>query len=815
MKRILTFLLVLAMALTLFAGCNKASETTTGNQTTSMVPVTTAPADPWEDYACLTIAEAIAICQQIGQTQTTEKYYIRGIITDISNDTYGNMTISDGTDSLFIYGTWSADGSQRYDAMAEQPAVGDEVLLWGALMLYKDTKPEMVDAWIIDYASGSGEEAEMPEPGATLTIAEALKLPLSAGEITEGRYYITATVKSVTNIAYGAMIIEDATGSISVYNSKNADGSVDYQDMENRPYKGDTVKLFCTIQNFNGTFEIKSAWIIEVVAGENTYVETDYADMTILDARQASEGTKIRLTGVVARLTYADGMIPNGFILSDGTDSLYIYDRDAAGRVKNGNTVTLAGTKTSWILDAEQENAAKYGYTGCSQLADVYLLENDNAKSSFYGTWIRETTIQDMLNTDFSADVTGRIFKVTAQVRRTESGGVVNYYMNDLDGITGSYCYSQCGCGEFDQWLREFDGKICTVYLTALNAKSTSGGCIWRFLPIAVYDDGYDTAKADITGITVRLSGLTQFLPTYTGDPAQEVLSETGNILLGYAGVKLSYKSDNTDVVYFEQVDGKTIFHCGQPGTATVTVTATHKKASASATVQITVKEQSDATGVNVQTAIDASVGDTIQVRGIVGPSVVAPQKTGFYLIDETGVIVVLTDADTMATLQIGQEVVIEGLRDKFHNGNGSHAGQTCVTGAKVLANYYGSTDYSTASFDGAITVEAFYNLDVSVDYTTSVYTMQAYVVIEETSYYTNIYLSNAPGYDKSNPANLYIRLYCSSASQYSWLKAYAGQLITVEIAPTNYNNKTYYTGCVLSVILPDGSKEVNSLNFQ
>ena len=92
---------------------------------------------------------------------------------------------------------------------------------------------------------------------------------------------------------------------------------------------------------------------------------------------------------------------------------------------------------------------------------------------------------------------------------------------------------------------------------------------------------------------------------------------------------------------------------------------------------------------------------------------------------------------------------------------------------------------------------------------------MQAYVVIEESSYYTNIYLSNAPGYDKSNPANLYIRLYCSSASQYSWLKAYAGQLITVEIAPTNYNNKTYYTGCVLSVILPDGSKEVNSLNFR
>lgn len=817
MKRILAMVLTVAMVLCLLAACgNQPADSTpsTGTvvTTTTTVPTTTAPADPWAEYACITIAEAIEICQQAGTTETAEKYYIRGTITEISNEKYGNMTVTDGTDSLFIYGTWSADGSARYDAMENPPVVGDEVLLYGGLMNYNNTKPEMVNAWIIDSIPGQGgETVEMPEPDSELTVAQMLALPLSSGEITEGRYYVTANVASITNAAYGAMRIEDETGSISVYGSYSADGSVGYADMENKPVKGDKVKLYCTVQNYNGTMEIKSAWIVEIVAGESSYVPADYTDMTVAQARAAATGTKIRLTGVVARITYADGPVPCGFILVDGTDSLYIYGIDAAGSVTEGNTVTVAGTKTMWIREQEQTNAEKFGYLGCAQLEDVYLLENDGGSSDFDKSWIQESTVQDMLNTDFSADVTGRIFKVTAYIRRTESGGVVNYYINDLDGTTGSYCYSQCGCAEFDQWLKAFDGKICTVYLVAQNAKSNTSGCIWRFLPIAVYDEGYTATDMDKAAVAYRLYGATQFLPSYTGDPAQEMLTVVNNDLIGISGITLTYSSSNTDVVWFEEVDGKVIFRCGAAGTADVYIRASIGKEAVVGMVTITVKEQATVEYSNVETAINTEIGQNVVIKGIVGPSIVAPQKTGFYLIDESGVIVVLTDTETMATLQIGQEIVIEGKRDRLHNNNGDHAGQTCISGAVVLANYYGNHDYPTTSFDGELTVEEFYNLDKTVDYTTSVFTVTGYVVIEETPYYTNIYISNASTYSKSN---VNIRLYCSSASQYSWLKAYAGQEVTLEMAPTNYNDKNYYTACVLAVILEDGTKVVNSLNF-
>lgn len=74
-----------------------------------------------------------------------------------------------------------------------------------------------------------------------------------------------------------------------------------------------------------------------------------------------------------------------------------------------------------------------------------------------------------------------------------------------------------------------------------------------------------------------------------------------------------------------------------------------------------------------------------------------------------------------------------------------------------------------------------------------------------ETNFYTNIELTNG---------DTKVSLYCSSANQYNWLKEFAGTEVTLEIAPCNWNNKTYYRGCVLAVYTENG-KVVNNLNFQ
>ena len=806
MKKFLALLLVLVLTVSCFAGCDKNPAPSTSPSTVPTnkptekptEPKPTEPADLWAEYEIITIAEALTLCEQFVESASADRYYIRGIITEIQSEQYGQMIIQDETGSIMVYGSYSADGSQRYSEMSKKPVVGDEVLMHGTLQNYKGNTKEIQNGRIIDFIS-NGEDTPAPELPAfdsTLTIAELLALPLEDGELTEGRYYVRATVESVTNPQYGAMIITDGKDSISVYGSYSADGSKGYADLESKPVKGDEVLLYTNVKNFKGNLELNSAWIMEFTSPE--FDESSYTAMSIADARKTANGTLVKVEGVVARITYANGMKPSGVILVDGTSSIYVYDGDLAGRVAIGNKVTVAASKTMWILESEANNADKFGYKGCNQLEKAWLLTNDEGNNEFDKSWIQETTVKDILDTPVTEDITSIIFKVTAQIKEVPGNGFTNFYINDLDGKTGSYAYSQCNGSDFE-WLRAFDGKICTVYVMALNAKSTSSDCYWRFLPIAVVDEGFDPSSVNAAELAVKLFGTAQFLDSYTGNPALELLGSVDLELLGINGVKLSYASSDPSVI---SVDGN-VMNCLKTGTAEITVTAKHdgKTYSEKVTISVTISEQAGDYA-TVKDAIEKAVGEKVTVKGIVGPSLV--NQTGFYLIDETGVIAVLTDADTLATLEIGYEVVLEAER-YFKTKDGAAYGETCLNNVTVVANNYGEHAYSTESFAGDITVEAFYNLDITKDYTTTVFAMKATVVVEETAYYKNILLS-----DGTNS----VRLYCSSANQYRWLQAFAGQEVTVEIAACNWNGKNYYTGCVLSVINADGSKTLNTLNF-
>ena len=164
-----------------------------------------------------------------------------------------------------------------------------------------------------------------------------------------------------------------------------------------------------------------------------------------------------------------------------------------------------------------------------------------------------------------------------------------------------------------------------------------------------------------------------------------------------------------------------------------------------------------------------------------------------------------MSDASAVKELSVGNEVIIEGTRHVNTKGNPGYFGQSCLKDSKILTNNFGSHEYPTDLFITGKTLTEIAGLDIEVDYTTKCFITTAKVVVEETKFYTNIYLVAEDGTQ--------LRLYSSSASQYNWLKAYAGQTITVELAVCNWNDKDYYTGCVLAVITEDG-KVYNTLNF-
>ena len=649
-----------------------------------------------------------------------------------------------------------------------------------------------------------GEDEGDKEEYPVITIAEAKVLCGESGNVTTERYYIRAIVDSILNPAYGQMRIKDETGTIDVYGTWSADGEIGYADFAEKPVKGDEVLLHCILQNYNGTLEIKNARLIEFTPDVEKVDESAYAEMSIDEARRAAKGTLVKIEGVVAQITYANGMKPSGVYLVDGTNSIYVYDNDIAGQVTVGNKITVIGEKTYWVLEKEQTAAAKHGYNGCNQLEAATLIENDKGNHEFDKSWIEETTVKAIMDTPVSEDITTTIYKVNALVKTAPGNGFTNYYIDDLDGTTGSYVYTQCNGGDFD-WVDAFNGKICTVYLSVINAKSSDTGCVYRFLPIMIIDEGYTFNTNDAAQFAVEYYGVDQFASTYTADPAIEMVTEVSSELLGFSGAQLSYASDNESVAYFTTDNGVTTFHCGEQGTAVVTVTGTFNGITYSEDITITVGEAVSYDYISVKQAIGWDIDEIVTVKGIVGPSVV--NKNGFYLFDEEGfmIAVLVNSTEEFVGLEIGHEIILTGMRERYVKDDASTiAGQTCIVDAEILVNNYGNHAYSTARFVQNTTGQDFYGLDVKVDYSTTVFVVTGTIEIKETAYYTSISFT-ADGQK--------ITLYCSSAGQYSWLKQFSGQEVTLEIAACNWNDKSFWAGCALAAYTEDG-KILNTLNF-
>lgn len=167
--------------------------------------------------------------------------------------------------------------------------------------------------------------------------------------------------------------------------------------------------------------------------------------------------------------------------------------------------------------------------------------------------------------------------------------------------------------------------------------------------------------------------------------------------------------------------------------------------------------------------------------------------QTGFYLIDETGVLAIRTDKETMKNINLGNMVIMKGTRAHY-KAEGEVVGQSCLLDATLVRNLYGDHEYSKATFDSTKTLEELYELSVKEDYTTQVYVVTGKIKVNESYYSKTFKLTNIAG-------DLELNLYTSGKEpQYSFLEPYDGVEATFEIAPCNWNTKSWYAFCALSI---------------
>ncbi len=215
-------------------------------------------------------------------TYTTDKYYVTGEITKVDNDTYGNIYIKDenGTE-FYVYGVYSWDKANRYDALADKPVVGDTITLYGVIGTYDGVKAQMKDSWIYVEAADCehtyanefdascdicGEERDVTIPAADsiLDYLTITKLGIAQGHdsYTEGKYYFIGFVKEITNTTYGNVTLVDKDGNeFTVYGTYDATGENRFDEMANQFKVGDRVQVYGNVGQYGGKAQIKNGWV--------------------------------------------------------------------------------------------------------------------------------------------------------------------------------------------------------------------------------------------------------------------------------------------------------------------------------------------------------------------------------------------------------------------------------------------------------------------------------------------------------------------------------------------------------------------------
>lgn len=651
------------------------------------------------------------------------------------------------------------------------------------------------------------DNPNIPDPGVKyLTVTEAYNMALQAGSNgTSEKQYVYGTVKSISSTVYGEMYITDGKTDLYVYGVYSSDGATRYSDMTEKPYTGDVVYLYGILKTYNEKAELGASWLQKFESNQGEQDLSDYSETTIVNARKAEAGSKIIVEGVVAKITYANGMNPNGIFLVDETGSIYVYGLEVAGRVKEGQKVKVAGTKTLYILETEQDVAAIHGYQGSIQLQDSVFISASEETYDFDRSWIEESTVKNIIETPMTNNITTNIFKVKAIVKEVPGIGFTNYYIDDLDGETGSYCYSLCNGSDY-AYLKEFDGKICEVYLSPLNCKATKSGTVYRFVPVAVKEiKDFSMSDEEIAKFALDYYAAKQFLAEYNSDPNLILKTTFANEYIPFDNVLVSYSS-NDELVEFVTEDGVQMHIKEGNAVVKIKMEATYKEAKAEKEVKIFVNFKNIPDSISIADAIAADDGTEVVLRGIVMSGTV--NQTGFYLNDGTGVIAVLTTAEIIKTISLGNEIVIKGTKTHKTTKPDQMVGQIHIADATVEVNLLGNHEYSTAPFITGLTFDEIKALiqDVNTDRTTNVYVAKCYIHKIESTHSTNYYLaSTSEGND--------IYLYAGSGSQYSKYSAFEGKEVTVTFAFVNWNSKTPYRACIISAT--DGETTIlNNYNF-
>ncbi|MBE6618796.1 MAG: hypothetical protein E7626_03295 [Ruminococcaceae bacterium] len=292
---------------------------------------------------------------------TAEKYIVAGVITEVKNDKYGNVYITDAAGTtLYIYGLYDAEGN-RYDAIdaAKKPVVGDYIVVTSVIATYQGT-PQLKNAVINTVVKPT-------------TIPDANNIGKDLTSDTTEKYLVSGVIDEIKSDKYGNMYLKDAEGNkIYVYGTYSENGETRYDSLTVKPAVGDTVTVYGVLSIYKSEVQLKNAWIVVHTpkAAEGGDTETDAPagdDNTGTTTPPAGDNTPAGTAPVAGK----------GYTISAANADGMLY---FSGTVTNGrfDASTDASNAVTVYVEAGA-NAGEYLLYFMKDSAKTYIVMDDKA----------------------------------------------------------------------------------------------------------------------------------------------------------------------------------------------------------------------------------------------------------------------------------------------------------------------------------------------------------------------------------------------------------------------------------------------------
>lgn len=330
-----------------------------------------------------------ATCAEVIAGPESKTYRVTGAVTRISNTTYGNWYLDDGTGEIYIYGTLDKNGKAgaNNSIAAWGIEVGDIITVEGPKTLY-GTTVELVDVKVIKIVK-SLLKIEGYDP-------EDATIPLEGGDV-------TVNLSSKGN-GISVEIPEEAKSWLSITNITG--GSAPTVTFHANANNGGDRSAEVTFKTSNGSQESAVTATINQIGA--------IVEINCLEFLEASEGdTQYRITGVIQQVKNASY---GNVYLRDWTDEwVYVYGIGAKGDfealgLKEGDIVTLVGKRGSYNGSPQMIGAQYETHIPVTDISIAEFLTKPDDPTVYYRltgqiTDIDNSTYGNLTLSDDEADV--------------------------------------------------------------------------------------------------------------------------------------------------------------------------------------------------------------------------------------------------------------------------------------------------------------------------------------------------------------------------------------------------------------------------